>query len=59
LYKNGTVVAEITDKKISFGTYPTMFISGFWADYVANGIIDELRISNKVRYGKNFTPPTR
>ncbi|MBI4244537.1 MAG: LamG domain-containing protein, partial [Planctomycetes bacterium] len=45
LYKNGTVVAEITDKKISFGTHPTMYISGLWGSYVANGIIDELRIS--------------
>jgi len=63
IYFNGTQVGSTTGMTLrpsSLGATNQNYLgkSQFLPDPYFNGIIDELRISNTVRYTSNFTPPT-
>ncbi len=63
LYVNGNLDASIdgfTHRLSALGATPTNWLGGtsFFAGQYYNGIIDELRISDNIRYTANFTPPT-
>lgn len=60
VFRNGTLIMSSTNlHPMDFLTFGENACDSGWSAWKLNGYISELRVSNKVRWTSNFTPPSK